>query len=70
MMHVWYEFDDSKPICGELSRGHGKVCGRTDGRKDADNENTPSAWKSRGENQLVWFLSERLEMNVTFMTSA
>ena len=36
----------------ELSRGQGKVYGRTDGRTDrrtdARNDNTPSAWKTRG----------------------
>ena len=33
-------------ICDELSCRQSKVYGRTDGRTDAGNDNTPSAWKA------------------------
>ena len=35
-------------ICDELSCGQGKVYGQMDGRTDAGNDNTPSAWKAKG----------------------
>ena len=35
-------------FCDELSCGQGKVYRRTDGRTDAGNGNTHSAWKAKG----------------------
>ena len=34
-------------ICDKLLCGQGKVHGRTDGRTDAGNDNTPSAWNAK-----------------------
>ena len=37
-------------ICDELSCEQSKVYGRTGGRTDAGNDNTPSAWNVMGKN--------------------
>ena len=34
--------------CDKLSCGQGKVYEQMDGRTDAGNDNTPSAWKAKG----------------------